>query len=188
VNGHMIKSKLLEGTSEELTDWEEDFESSGEDEYIQFENLDQIRDRFAVDCEERTSLTLIKPTLEQAKQALIDRLTRQFWSNFHRYLDQNYPLSVRLMPQTSAQDDEARVKRGHEEEDVRYSTFHINDGRGPKRLRATPSASEFSETRSKFTCPYRKHDPRKYGVPNWGPCALTPLQTVARVKLVTANP
>jgi hypothetical protein len=76
VNGHMIKSKLLEETSEKLTDWEEDFESSDEDEYIQFENLDQIRDCFAVDCEERTSLILIKPTLEQAKQALIDRLTR----------------------------------------------------------------------------------------------------------------
>jgi hypothetical protein len=91
------------------------------------------------------------------------------------------------MPPCSAQDDEARVKRGHEEEDVRYSSFHINDGRGPKRLRTTPSASEFSETGLKFACPYRKHDPRKYGMPNWGPCALTPLQTVARVKLVTAN-
>jgi hypothetical protein len=184
----MIKSKRIEQTSEELTDWEEDLESSDEDEYIQSENLDQIRDRFAVDCEERTSLTLIKPTLEQAKQALIDRLTRKFWSNFHRYQNQDYRSDVDLMQHNSLNYDGSKVKRGHEEENSRPCTFEINDGRGPKRLRATPNASDFSETGSKFACPYRKHDPRKYCVPNWGPCALTPLQTVARVKLVTANP
>jgi hypothetical protein len=73
--------QYFEGTKEELTDWEEDLESCDEDEYIQFDNLDQIRDRFVVDCEEKTSLTLIKPTLEQAKQALIDlfRSTYDYW-------------------------------------------------------------------------------------------------------------
>jgi len=73
--------QYFEGTKEELTDWEEDLESCDEDEYIQFDNLDQIRDRFVVDCEEKTSLTLIKPTLEQAKQALIDlfRSTHDYW-------------------------------------------------------------------------------------------------------------
>jgi hypothetical protein len=181
--------QYFEGTKEELTDWEEDLESCDEDEYIPFDNLDQIRDRFAVDCEKRTSLTLIKPTLEQAKQALIDRLTRKFWSNFHRYQNQNYRSGVDFMEiEVSLFDDGSNLKRGYEEEDARSCTFHINDGRGPKRLKATPSVSEISETGSKFACPYRKHDPRKYCVPNWGPCALTPLQTVARVKLVTANP
>jgi hypothetical protein len=179
---------FLEETSEELTDWEEDFESGDEDEYIQPENLNRISDHFAVDCEERNSLTLIKPTLEQAKQALIDRLTRQFWSNFQRYhqKDTNGMTSGLVFPLRSALGDIS--KRVYKEDDAKASASYINDGRGPKRLRATPSASEFSETGSKLACPYRKHDPRKYCVPNWGPCALTPLQTVARVKLVTANP
>ncbi|KAH8595473.1 hypothetical protein B0O99DRAFT_156791 [Bisporella sp. PMI_857] len=34
----------------------------------------------------------------------------------------------------------------------------------------------------KFACPYRKHDPRRYSVLKWAPCALTPHKTVARVK------
>jgi hypothetical protein len=74
-------SPLLRDTSEEPTDyWEEDFESCDEDEYISSQNLDQISNRFAVYCEE--SSTLLKPTLEQAKQALIDGLTRRFGPAF----------------------------------------------------------------------------------------------------------
>jgi hypothetical protein len=180
-----MSPQIFIGTSEGLTDWEEDSESCDEDICIQSGNLHQISDRFVVCCEEGN--TLIKPTLEQGKQALIERLTRQFWTNFHRYQNQEYGLDINSGMSSVNTVDEVRfgsssLKRGHEEDDVGPCTFHNNDSSGPKRFRVTPSVSEVSEKLSKFACPYRKHDPKKYSVPNWGPCALTPLQTVARVK------
>jgi hypothetical protein len=33
-----------------------------------------------------------------------------------------------------------------------------------------------------FACPYRKHNPRKYGVADWRSCALSHHKTIARVK------
>jgi hypothetical protein len=89
--------QFSEEVNEELTDWEEGLESCDEDEYIQPENLDQISDHFAVNSVGKNSLTLIKPTLEQAKQALINRLTWQFWSNFHRYHCQKSRLDIDVM-------------------------------------------------------------------------------------------
>ncbi len=58
------------------------------------------------------------------------------------------------------------------------------DERAPKRVRAS---SVTTDNNPKFTCPYRKYDPRKYCVQNWRPCALTPLENVARVKFVTCS-
>jgi hypothetical protein len=57
-----------------------------------------------------------------------------------------------------------------------------DDQRAPKRVRAS---SFPANDNAKFACPYRKYDPRKYCVQNWRPCALTPLENVARVKFVT---
>jgi hypothetical protein len=59
------------------------------------------------------------------------------------------------------------------------------DDRNRKRPRPLlfPPMKEGDNT--KFACPYRKHDPQKYCVQYWRSCALTPLETVARVKYVT---
>ena len=57
-----------------------------------------------------------------------------------------------------------------------------DDQRAPKRVRASSCAANDN---AKFACPYRKYDPRKYCVQNWRPCALTPLENVARVKFVS---
>jgi hypothetical protein len=57
-----------------------------------------------------------------------------------------------------------------------------DDQRAPKRVRASSCATNDN---GKFACPYRKYDPRKYCVQNWRPCALTPLENVARVKFVS---
>jgi hypothetical protein len=59
-----------------------------------------------------------------------------------------------------------------------------DDQRAPKRVRAS---SFPANDNAKFACPYRKYDPRKYCVQNWRPCALTPLENVARVKFVTRS-
>ena len=56
------------------------------------------------------------------------------------------------------------------------------DGRSPKKPRTFLPPSQTQDDNAKFACPYRKRDPRKYCVQHWRSCALTPLDTVARVK------
>jgi len=164
-------------SSEDLTDWEEGSESCDEDESIHYESLDQLSDRFAGNTEE--GITLLKSTFDRVKQSLIDRLTLQFYPNLYDI----YSLSgthgmTEVVP--VVQDGSIVVKRVHEGDDT--PPFHIIDIKEPKRPRTMPAASDSPEPASKFSCPYRKRDPRNYSLPNWGPCVLTPLQTVARVK------
>ena len=56
------------------------------------------------------------------------------------------------------------------------------ENRSPKRPKNLLSPPRNTFGCRKFACPYRKHDARKYCVRNWRSCALTPLETVARVK------
>jgi hypothetical protein len=56
--------------------------------------------------------------------------------------------------------------------------------RAPKRPRTSSPLMKVSLNNLKFACPYRKYDPRTYCVRNWRPCALTGLDSVARVKSV----
>jgi hypothetical protein len=57
-----------------------------------------------------------------------------------------------------------------------------DDGRNQKQPIPPSYEPKDLDDTSKFACPYRKHNPSKYGVQKWRPCALTPLDTVARVK------
>lgn len=54
--------------------------------------------------------------------------------------------------------------------------------RNPKRPKGLLSPPRNQDDTRKFACPYRKHDAKKYCVRHWRSCALTPLETVARVK------
>ncbi|KAJ8067322.1 hypothetical protein OCU04_004675 [Sclerotinia nivalis] len=57
-----------------------------------------------------------------------------------------------------------------------------NQERNPKRPKNLPTYSRTLDDTRKFACPYRKYDAKKYCVQNWRSCALTPLDSVARVK------
>jgi hypothetical protein len=59
------------------------------------------------------------------------------------------------------------------------------DNRNRKRPRPLLFPPMKEDDNTKFACPYRKHNPQKYGVQYWRSCALTPLETVARVKYAT---
>jgi len=70
----------------------------------------------------------------------------------------------------------------------------INDGendgrsdhcdRNSKRQNDLPIPPLARNKRNKFACPYRKKDPHTYysGNKQWRSCALTPLESIARVK------
>ena len=57
-------------------------------------------------------------------------------------------------------------------------------GRHPKKQRNFLSPPNAADDRNKFSCPYRKRNPRKYASGNkqWRSCALTPQENIARVK------
>jgi hypothetical protein len=74
-------------------------------------------------------------------------------------------------------------KRGREDEDEQEQ--NSGDDRSPKRSKKSPSQPRTPGKSMRFACPYRKRDPRKYCVRDWRSCALTPLDDVARVKLVS---
>ena len=59
-----------------------------------------------------------------------------------------------------------------------------DDNRDSKRQKTEAASLFYSEEKRKFACPYRKHSPHKYRASNrkWRSCALTPLDSVARVK------
>ncbi|KAE9373021.1 hypothetical protein N431DRAFT_290614, partial [Stipitochalara longipes BDJ] len=70
-----------------------------------------------------------------------------------------------------------------------YNQDHLSDdddeNEGPKRPRRSAALTEDGEeSQQKFSCPYRKHNPRKYTHSDrrWRSCALTPFSTIARVK------
>ncbi|KAH9210188.1 hypothetical protein DL95DRAFT_413234 [Leptodontidium sp. 2 PMI_412] len=80
--------------------------------------------------------------------------------------------------QKSTQSTLGRRKR--EDDDDQDS--NNKEGRSPKRPRMLLSPPRNADDSTKFACPYRKRDPRKYCVKYWKACALTPQDTVARVK------
>lgn len=185
-----MNHQLALQTSEDLTDLEEEFDSYDEEEYHETDNVHQISDLFAVSRENRSAL--INPTLQQAKRVLVSRLTKLFWSNFHGYWGpRTFPLVMGGDLGVEQTDVDVRSTEDGILDHQYVSSDHVHsflvgtDGaRSPKRLKAAPSGFDLPDTGLKLACPYRKHDPWKYTVPNYGPCALTPLQTVARVKHV----
>lgn len=56
------------------------------------------------------------------------------------------------------------------------------DNRDRKRSRPFLLPPLKEDDKTKYACPYRKHNAQKYCVHNWRSCALTPFETVARVK------
>jgi hypothetical protein len=130
--------------------------------------------------------------LTPAKDIVIDKIMKEFWIIF----DQDWAANVQRRgssPTSSSQDRAESLRQGssssratkRKTREDEESEHEDADGRGQKRPRKEPSSSEKPRSPAgnmNFACPYRKHDPRKYCVIRWGPCALTPLKTVARVK------
>lgn len=62
-----------------------------------------------------------------------------------------------------------------------------DDERNQKRPRRSPNQPKDPDDSLKFACPYRKNNLLKYSVCDWPKCALTSLETVARVKCDTIS-
>ena len=73
-------------------------------------------------------------------------------------------------------------KRRRDSQDNQEDSDDEKNSKHPRTM-LSPPLKEDDDT--KFACPYRKSNPQKHCVQDWRPCALTPLDTVARAKYVT---
>jgi hypothetical protein len=140
---------------------------------------------------------MVRTLLSPMKRAMIERIMKEFWVLFN----QEWSASARKCaasvssPSSSATSSEkpcssssgqnqgiTKEKRSRELDDNQDpGDDEEKDPKRPKRMK--PSRNEqFSN--AKFACPYRKYKPQKYCVRDWRLCALTPLDSVARVKFV----
>jgi hypothetical protein len=135
---------------------------------------------------------LIQPVLAPLKQAMVERIMTEFWVIFN----QEWSASIRKCagasstPSPSAKSDPTRSKQRASNYTGKRSAEHEDDknpdeddDRDPKRPKKTKSQPEDRcDSVMKFACPYRKYNPQKYCIKNWRLCALTPLDSVSRVK------
>jgi hypothetical protein len=137
---------------------------------------------------------LIQPVLAPLKQAMVERIMTEFWVIFN----QEWSASVRKCagasstPSPSANSDPTPSKQRASKCTGKRSAEHDDDkspdeddDRDPKRPKKTKSQlGDRCDSVIKFACPYRKYNPQKYCIRNWRLCALTPLDSVSRVKYV----
>ena len=170
------------------TTWSEDESNWDEDVPRIYDHLGLLaRDMRSPEMSNQALLTPLK-------EKLVDSIMREFWIIFN----QDWRTNLRKHPGGSSQSRSSpaaqrnhkperastsrRRKRGREDDGDGSSDD--NNGRSPKRPKAYSSPPQELNERSKFACPYHKHDPQKYCHQNrrWRSCALTPLDTIARVK------
>ncbi|KAM3087035.1 protein phosphatase regulator [Clarireedia jacksonii] len=136
----------------------------------------------------------VQQLLTPLKKKLVDGIMREFWvifnqewtANIQRHSGgspQSMSSSISQCNNTSGSSSSSRGQK-REREDEEDKNPEDNNGRDPKRPKVDFSPLKGSDERMKFACPYRKHDPRKYchQIRRWRSCALTPLDTIARVK------
>jgi hypothetical protein len=137
---------------------------------------------------------LIRPVLTPLKQAMAERIMTEFRVIFN----QEWSASVgkcaggSTTPSLSAKSDPNPSQQkvsNHTGKRIREHADDKNpdedDDRDPKRPRNKKSQPEDRcDSVMKFAYPYRKYDPQKYCIRNWRLCALTPLDSISRVKYV----
>jgi hypothetical protein len=130
------------------------------------------------------------------KQAIVGHVMKEFWVIFNQEWSSNVrkcagdaynKSSSTTKPETSPSRQHVlsgpKKRVGDNDHDQDRDE---EEGKNPKRPRKQKSVPEDRIDGAKFACPYRKHDPRKYTIRSWRVCALTPLDSVSRVKYVDA--
>jgi hypothetical protein len=129
------------------------------------------------------------PKLRCEKGSLVERLMEDFWVRFESELSKN--LRQHGAPATSnSSSDSGLTSKGSSQLGSTKRRRKTSDGqeenddqeRGHKRPNNNETAPDMSERQERFACPYRKHNPKKYGLEGWGPCVLTGHQDMSRVK------
>ena len=177
---------------EEETDWDEsDSNYSGRSGV--FTALDYAR---KYQDDDRLSAP-VKPLLTPAKQRLVDRIMQEFWILFDQdwignvrsctgsvSVSESGRTSISDSASNSGQDQSSpKIQRASKRSREQGQEEDPDDRDPPDPKRLKKDLVNLDKSNCKFACPYRKSNPRKYCVQGvWKSCALTPLETIARVK------
>jgi hypothetical protein len=142
----------------------------------------------------------VRPLLTPIKRELVNGIMKEFWVIFSQEWSANIRNHSGTPNSTSSSisQNKGETGNGPNKDSRGQKRQRNNDGgdedfggdgkRDPKRPRIE-SPPNVSQEKRKFACPYRKHDPRTYchRIRCWRPCALTPLESIARVKCVPSQ-
>ena len=142
----------------------------------------------------------VRPLLTPMKRELVDDIMKEFWIIFNQEWSANIRNCSGTPNSGSSSVSPNKGETGNEpnkDNAGQKRQRHNNEGdedfdgdgkRDHKRPRIE-SPPDVSQEKRRFACPYRKHDPRTYchRIRCWRPCALTPLETIARVKCVSSQ-
>lgn len=139
----------------------------------------------------------VRPLLSPMKRELVNSIMKEFWVIFNqewsaniRKCSEGSPDSTSSsVPHSKTMKENEGSKSGQKrkkDKDDGDDGLGEDGNRDPKKPKSKAATDAMVEENKKFACPYRKHDPRKYchQVRSWRSCALTPLDTIARVKSV----
>jgi len=129
------------------------------------------------------------PQLRSEKAGLVERLMEDFWARFESELSKNLRQHGTSATSNSSSDSGLTSKGSSKLRSTKRRRKTSDDQeenddqeRGPKRSNNNETAQGILERPERFACPYRKHNPKKYGLEGWGPCVLTGHQDMSRVK------
>jgi hypothetical protein len=136
--------------------------------------------------------SLIQPLIVATKQKLIDRLMEHFWVLLEQMQNTNIVGHASETSSAGAKTASSSTTSSTELSSLKSSKRRLSNDNGADseegdQNRCTPprkssAVSDQTKSHRGFACPYRKHNPRKYNIDGWRPCALTPHNTIARVK------
>jgi len=148
------------------------------------------------DWEEATSMEgnsrALTPMMDSAKLEVVETLMKDFWMIFNQNSGGIQPHMPAESGETqTAIDDTAPAKAVPSKTPSKRARGQAEDDSGDEengqRRKRQPRGFQLPKTAMRtelYACPYRKHNSRKYCVQSWRYCALTPHNTIARVKLV----
>lgn len=166
-------------------DWNDDGTTESEESY----------DSTSSGTRDMSDESLIQPLIVASKQKLIDRLMEHFWvlleqmqnTNIVGHASDASSAESKIASSSTAPSAELSSLKGSKRTKRRLREDNGTDSEEDEQNKRTPPqgssvVSDPTKCNQGFACPYRKHNPRKYGIDGWRPCALTPHNTIARVK------
>ena len=149
-------------------------------------------------CARRVEYTgLLRSLLSSLKQRLIDRIMEEFWIIFNsqwaikpRTFNDVFEESAQTSKtETLPTSQTNRTSSGQKHQldhgngkSCREDGDDDDDAQDPKRPKVSELQPDDCCLVLRLACPYRKHNLQTHCILNWRSCALTPFDTVARVK------
>jgi hypothetical protein len=132
---------------------------------------------------------VLLPILETAKRALVIQLMQEVWGIFDKYWTAKYTACAGSTPTSSSpsrdrasNSDNRTTRKRQRQKDDNGNSSEENNGRAPQGSPPNRRSPSDGKERLELSCPFRKHDHRKYRFPKYKSCARSSWDSVGRVK------